>query len=91
MFLKMANGSTYAIVPFVNEKNVGMVSGIVGAGGNIGGMLFGFLFKSSAITYVQAFTYIGIGVMIVSLVVFVTRFERTRKVVAAEEALLAAA
>lgn len=91
LFLKMANGSTYAIVPFVNEKNVGMVSGIVGAGGNIGGMLFGFLFKSATITYVQAFTYIGISVMLVSLVVFVTRFESRKNTAVSEEALLAAA
>jgi NNP family nitrate/nitrite transporter-like MFS transporter len=59
LFLKMSNGATYGIVPFVNAKNVGLVSGIVGAGGNLGGMLFGFLFKSSTITYVEAFTYIG--------------------------------
>ena len=32
LFLKMANGTTYSIVPFVNEKNVGLISGIVGAG-----------------------------------------------------------
>jgi len=74
LFLKMSNGATYGIVPFVNEKNVGLVSGIVGAGGNLGGMLFGFLFKSSAITYVQAFTYIGYTVIVVALIVFVTRF-----------------
>jgi NNP family nitrate/nitrite transporter-like MFS transporter len=91
LFLKMANGSTYAIVPFVNEKNVGMVSGIVGAGGNIGGMLFGFLFKSSAITYVQAFWMIGIAVIAVSLVVLVTRFQAVEKSDIAEDALLAAA
>jgi NNP family nitrate/nitrite transporter-like MFS transporter len=74
LFLKMANGATYGIVPFVNTKNVGLVSGIVGAGGNFGGMLFGFLFKSNSITYVQAFTYIGYTVIAVSLVVFITRF-----------------
>jgi NNP family nitrate/nitrite transporter-like MFS transporter len=91
LFLKMANGSTYAIVPFVNEKNVGMVSGIVGAGGNIGGMLFGFLFKSSAITYVQAFWMIGIAVIAVSIVVLVTRFQAVDKTAIAEDALLAAA
>jgi NNP family nitrate/nitrite transporter-like MFS transporter len=76
LFLKMSNGATYGIVPFINEKNVGLVSGIVGAGGNLGGMLFGFLFKSSAITYVQAFTYIGYTVMIVSVIVFITRFRK---------------
>jgi NNP family nitrate/nitrite transporter-like MFS transporter len=81
LFLKMANGATYAITPFVNEKNVGMVSGIVGAGGNVGGMLFGFLFKSSTITYLEAFQYIGFAVIGVSLIVLVTKFAFTEKVV----------
>lgn len=74
LFLKMANGATYGIVPFINNKNIGLVSGIVGAGGNLGGMLFGFLFKSESITYVQAFTYIGYIVIGVSLIVMLTRF-----------------
>jgi NNP family nitrate/nitrite transporter-like MFS transporter len=74
LFLKMANGATYGIVPFINEKNVGLVSGIVGAGGNLGGMMFGFLFKSEHITYVDAFTYIGYIVIAVSFIVLITRF-----------------
>ncbi|SFW63853.1 MFS transporter [Chitinophaga sancti] len=74
LFLKMANGATYGIVPFINEKNIGLVSGIVGAGGNLGGMLFGFLFKSESISYIQAFTYIGYIVIAVSLIVMLTRF-----------------
>ncbi|MEZ4901110.1 MAG: hypothetical protein R2822_04805 [Spirosomataceae bacterium] len=46
MFLKMANGTTYAITPFVNPKAVGVISeSIVGARGNVGGMLMGFLFR----------------------------------------------
>jgi len=77
LFLKMANGATYGIVPFINEKNVGLVSGIVGAGGNLGGMLFGFLFKSEHITYVQAFTYIGYIVIAVSVVVMITSFTKS--------------
>jgi len=76
LFLKMSNGATYGIVPFLNEKNVGLVSGIVGAGGNLGGMLFGFLFKSSTITYVQAFTYIGYMVIVVAAIVLITRFRK---------------
>lgn len=76
LFLKMSNGATYGIVPFINTKNVGLVSGIVGAGGNLGGMLFGFLFKSTSITYVQAFTYIGYTVIIVALIVLITRFQK---------------
>ncbi|MBO9727430.1 MAG: MFS transporter [Chitinophaga sp.] len=77
LFLKMANGATYGIVPFLNEKNAGLVSGIVGAGGNMGGMLFGFLFKSDSITYVQAFTYIGLIVIGVSAIIVFTRFTRS--------------
>ncbi len=77
LFLKMANGATYGIVPFVDKKNVGLVSGIVGAGGNFGGMMFGFLFKSNSITYVQAFTYIGFVVIAVSVIILITKFTKT--------------
>jgi len=91
LFLKMSNGATYGIVPFINSKNVGMVSGIVGAGGNLGGMLFGFLFKSSTITYVQAFTYIGIAVMVVSVIVLITRFQKQTVTKEVEEPLVAVA
>lgn len=76
MFLKMANGTTYAIVPFVNKKAVGAVSGVVGAGGNAGGMLMGFLFKSSTITYGEAFLYIGGAVGLIGLAVALVNFEK---------------
>lgn len=91
LFLKMSNGATYGIVPFINSKNVGMVSGIVGAGGNLGGMMFGFLFKSTTITYVQAFTYIGIAVMVVSVIVLITRFQKQTVTKEVEEPMVAVA
>lgn len=75
MFLKMANGTTYAIVPFVNKKAVGAVSGVVGAGGNVGGMLMGFLFKSQSISYAEAFLYIGGAVGLIGLAVALVNFE----------------
>jgi NNP family nitrate/nitrite transporter-like MFS transporter len=74
LFLKMANGTTYSIVPFINKEAIGSVAGIVGAGGNIGAMLIGFLFKSKNISYAQAFMYLGIGVTIVGLIVLITKF-----------------
>lgn len=83
LFLKMANGATYGIVPFINEKNVGLISGIVGAGGNLGGMMFGFLFKSKSITYIDAFVYIGISVIIVAAIVLITKFKKGEAVEAA--------
>ncbi|MEO5681030.1 MAG: NarK family nitrate/nitrite MFS transporter [Chitinophagaceae bacterium] len=79
LFLKMANGTTYSIVPFVNKEAIGSVAGIVGAGGNIGAMLVGFLFKSKNISYTQAFTYIGVGVAVIGLLVLVTRFAPASK------------
>lgn len=75
VFIQMANGATFGIVPFLNEKNSGLVSGIVGAGGNIGGMIFGFLFKTNTISYNAAFLYIGFAVIIVSIIVLATKFE----------------
>lgn len=95
LFLKMANGGTYSIVPFVNKEAIGSVSGIVGAGGNIGAMLIGFLFKSKSITYSQAFFYIGVGVAVVGVIVLVTHLRTARGVEAAtklkDEAALARA
>ncbi|SDG48794.1 MFS transporter, NNP family, nitrate/nitrite transporter [Dyadobacter soli] len=82
MFLKMANGATYAIVPFINPKAIGSVSGIVGAGGNVGAVLAGFLFKSSAITYSQAFMYIGVAIACVAAIVALINFEKTQTITA---------
>jgi NNP family nitrate/nitrite transporter-like MFS transporter len=43
------------------------VAGIVGAGGNVGAMLIGFLFK--AYPHQQAFYFLGFGVLGVGLAV----------------------
>jgi MFS transporter, NNP family, nitrate/nitrite transporter len=78
LFLKMANGGTYSIVPFINKEAIGSVSGIVGAGGNIGAMLIGFLFKSENITYAQAFFYIGVGVAVVGGIVMLVHLPNVK-------------
>jgi NNP family nitrate/nitrite transporter-like MFS transporter len=59
LFVKMSNGATYALVPFVNRPALGAVAGIVGAGGNLGAVAAGFLFKSSAIAWPQALFLLG--------------------------------
>ncbi|MDQ2820952.1 MAG: MFS transporter [Pseudomonadota bacterium] len=43
----MACGATYALVPFIDNKALGGVAGIVGAGGNVGAVLAGFLMKGT--------------------------------------------
>jgi NNP family nitrate/nitrite transporter-like MFS transporter len=40
-----SGGSTYSIVPYLNEQHTGTVNGLVGAGGNMGGALFGVIFR----------------------------------------------
>jgi NNP family nitrate/nitrite transporter-like MFS transporter len=51
LFVKMSNGATYAVVPFVNRRALGAVSGIVGAGGNAGAVLAGFLLKTDGLSW----------------------------------------
>lgn len=43
--VQMAEGATFSVVPFVNKKAIGSVSGIVGAGGNVGAFLAALLLK----------------------------------------------
>jgi NNP family nitrate/nitrite transporter-like MFS transporter len=47
LFTQMGCGATFSVVPFINKKSLGSVSGIVGAGGNAGAVAAGFLFKGS--------------------------------------------
>ena len=71
LFLKMSNGATYAVVPFINKRAIGMVSGVVGAGGNVGAVLAGFLFKSEELSYRDSLFIIGVAVVFVAVVSFV--------------------
>ena len=70
LFLKMSNGATYAVVPFINSRAVGTVSGIVGAGGNVGAVLAGMLFTSETLSYRDSFFIIGCVVVGVSAITF---------------------
>lgn len=63
----MACGVTYAVVPLIRPKAVGSVSGIVGAGGNVGAVLAAFLFKSERISGAEAFLILGAVVALTSL------------------------
>jgi len=75
-------GSADIVARMVTEEWAKALGGVMvvdnraGAGGNLGGMLFGFLFKSTSVTYVEAFTYIGYTVIAVSVVVLITRFQK---------------
>jgi NNP family nitrate/nitrite transporter-like MFS transporter len=57
IFVQAANGSCFSIVPYVDPASTGSVSGIVGAGGNVGGVAFGIGFRQ--LSYHDAFTLMG--------------------------------
>ena len=56
---QMSCGATFGVVPFINRKGLGAVAGIVGAGGNLGAVAAGFLFKAEAIAWPMAFLILG--------------------------------
>jgi len=75
--VQMAVGATFSIVPFINNRALGSVSGIVGAGGNAGAVAAGFLFKSEAISWPTAFFVLGALVTCCSFLSFAVTFNET--------------
>jgi NNP family nitrate/nitrite transporter-like MFS transporter len=74
LFVKMSNGANYAVVPFVNKRALGAVAGIVGAGGNVGAVLAGFLFKTPKFTYPQALLILGVIIAASSCLALTLKF-----------------
>ena len=84
LFMKMAEGATFAVTPFVNKKALGSVSGIVGAGGNAGAVAAGFLFKGG-VAWPTAFLILGSLVTLCSFLAFTVRFSTDIETEAARE------
>jgi NNP family nitrate/nitrite transporter-like MFS transporter len=74
LFVKMSNGATYSVVPFINKRALGSVAGIVGAGGNVGAVAAGFLFKAEAISWPAALFLMGAVVTACSFASFAITF-----------------
>ena len=85
LFVQMSEGATYSVVPFINKKALGPVSGIVGAGGNAGAVAAGFLFKTEAINWPTALFILGAIVTSCAFLTFLVRFNEETE----EEARLA--
>ncbi|MDX5978815.1 NarK family nitrate/nitrite MFS transporter [Vreelandella alkaliphila] len=74
LFVQMAEGATFGVVPFINKKALGAVTGIVGAGGNVSAVSAAFLFRSESLGYQQGLFYLGITVLVLASCVLVVRF-----------------
>ncbi|WP_339925682.1 NarK family nitrate/nitrite MFS transporter [uncultured Cyclobacterium sp.] len=85
LFVQMAEGATFSVVPFINKKSIGMVSGIVGAGGNVGAVMAGFLFKMEGLSYSESLSIMGITVTAVSACSLLIRFSKVDEKVARED------
>jgi len=46
--VQIAEGATFSVVPFINKKAIGSISGIVGAGGNMGAFVAALFLKSKS-------------------------------------------
>lgn len=61
LFVQACEGTSYAIVPYVDPINMGSVCGIVGAGGNVGAVGFGLGFRE--LNYRNAFFIMGSSIV----------------------------
>jgi len=64
VFLEAGNGANFSLLPHVHPEANGLVSGLTGAAGNLGGVLFAIVFRSvgksgTSIGYAKEFQVLG--------------------------------
>ena len=65
--VQMSEGLTYGVVPSVSRPALGVVSGMVGAGGNVGAVITNVLFfKGDALRTDQGLVYMGFTILAVT-------------------------
>jgi NNP family nitrate/nitrite transporter-like MFS transporter len=78
LFTHMACGATYSLIPFVNRRALGGVAGIVGAGGNLGAVIAGFVVKGASTVQSSLFV-LGTVVTLCAACALAVRFSREHK------------
>ncbi len=75
LFVQMAEGATFAVVPFIDKKALGSVAGIVGAGGNVGAVLYAQFLLRSGLSIEDCFLVFGGLVMVFGVAGLGVRFD----------------
>jgi NNP family nitrate/nitrite transporter-like MFS transporter len=68
-FLEAGNGANFALVPHVHPFANGIISGVTGATGNFGGIIFAIIFRYLGTNYGKAFWIIGVITIAINLAV----------------------
>lgn len=71
--VQMSEGATYGVVPYVDKRFTGTIAGIVGAGGNLGGVACATIFKSLESS--EAFQIIGTMVGVAAALMLVCKVD----------------
>lgn len=85
LFVQMAEGATFSVVPFINKKALGSVAGIVGAGGNVGAVCYAQFYLQSGSVLQDCFLYFGLVVSAIGLLGLGIRFSEKDEQSAVEE------
>lgn len=68
-FLEAGNGANFALVPHIHPFANGIISGVTGASGNLGGIVFAIIFRYMGKDYGKAFWIIGVMTIALNLLV----------------------
>lgn len=83
LFCQAANGSCFGIVPYVNPPVTGSISGIIGAGGNLGAVGFGLGFRN--LDEMQAFNLMASVVIVAGISCFFVNIKGHRGLICGQD------
>ncbi|KAJ3477489.1 hypothetical protein NLG97_g8823 [Lecanicillium saksenae] len=66
-FLEAGNGACFSLVPHVHPASNGIISGMAGAAGNLGGIIFAIIFRYQGTDYGKTFWVIGVITIAINL------------------------
>lgn len=68
-FLEAGNGANFALVPHIHPFANGIISGVTGASGNLGGIVFAIIFRYVGTNYGKTFWIIGVMTIAINVAV----------------------